>query len=195
MPVITLLTMAIITWGINGSRFLRDYRATRLPRVAVLVIFAVGPLVLLDHRCLPLGLHLAWLVLFTIGGLACFIDLEHRLLPDRLILPAIALSLPLIATTQNVLPSLFGGLAWSASFALLAIINPNGLGWGDVKFACLLGIDCAAIGFKLVPTAILVAFLMGGIYSLLLMGKGERKVQVAFGPFMFIGAILSLATP
>jgi leader peptidase (prepilin peptidase)/N-methyltransferase len=191
----TLLTMAIIIWMINGSRFLKDYRATRLPRVAVLVIFAVGPLVLLDHRPSPVGLHLAWLVLFTIGGLACFIDLEHRLLPDRLILPAIALSLLLIASTQNILPPLYGGLAWSASFALLAIINPNGLGWGDVKFAGLLGIDCAAIDIKLVPAAIFVAFLMGGGYSLVLMFKGEQKVQVAFGPFMFIGAILSLATP
>ena len=161
----------------------------------MLVIFSVWPLVLLDHRASPLGRHLAWLILFTVGGLACFIDLEHRLLPDRLILPAIALSVLLIASSQNVLPALYGGLTWSAVFALLAIINPNGLGWGDVKFAALLGIDCAAINFKLVPLAIFVAFVTGGIYSLVLLVKGERRVQVAFGPFMFIGAVLSLASP
>jgi leader peptidase (prepilin peptidase)/N-methyltransferase len=192
VPIITLLTLAVFIDLLNRSHFLREYRASRLPRVGELVLLLVCPLVLLDHQMSALGLHVAWLLLLAVGGFACFIDIEHRLLPDRLILPAIAISLSLIASTQNVLPALYGGLVWSSSFAVLALINPDGLGWGDVKFAALLGLDCGAIDFKHVPIAIFLALMTGGLYSLVLLAKGDRGVHIAFGPFMFLGAVASL---
>jgi leader peptidase (prepilin peptidase)/N-methyltransferase len=184
--------VAVLIRILNRSHFMREYRVSRLPRVRTLVIILVWPLVLLDHQSLNLGLYLAWLILLTSGGLACFIDAEHHLLPDRLVLPATALSLPLVAMNQNLASALLGGSVWFLGFAALALINPSGLGWGDVKFAALLGIDCGAIDLKLVPLAIFLAFMTGGIYSLVLIARGERRMRIAFGPFMFLGAVASL---
>jgi leader peptidase (prepilin peptidase)/N-methyltransferase len=192
VPIICLLALALTIERLNSSRFLREYRAYRLPKARALVFILVAPLVLVDHRNFVPALQISWLTLLTIGILACFIDQEHHLLPDRLILPAVAISVPLVASANRIIPALVGGGVWSLGFALLALINPKGLGWGDVKFATLLGINCGSIDLKLVPIAIFISFGLGGAYSVVLIARGNRRTQIAFGPFMMIGAVTAL---
>lgn len=192
MALVTLLMLALLMVLLNASHYLREYRATRLPGLGTLVLLLTAPLVLLDHRLSDFWLRLVWLLLLAVGGLASFIDWEHHLLPDRLILPTVILSILLIAMTHDPRPALIGALSWFAIFAVLAMINPNGLGWGDVKFAVLLGADCGAIDLKLVTLAICLAAATGGSYALYVITKGNRRSQIPFGPFMFAGALAAL---
>ncbi len=194
MAFIALPVLAILMVLLNESYYLREYRTNRLPRLGSLVLLLVLPLDIIDRQISDSWLHLAWLLLLVVGGLASFIDWEHHLLPDRLILPALALSIFLISANADPRPALIGAASWCSVFAILALLNPNGLGWGDVKFAALLGSACGAVNLKLVSIAILLALLTGGAYALFLIAQGNRRSQIPFGPFMFLGAITSLVS-
>ena len=195
MWLLTLLILGIVIELMNRSHYLRNYRVTKLPRLGTLVIFMTPALVLVEHKVSERHLRLAWLILLGLGGLAVLIDLEHHLLPSRLILPSLLLSILLVSLSGNLRPGIIGAAGWSASFAVLAILNPNGLGWGDVKFAALLGFNCGAADLKLVLVAALLALTFGGAAALFLIVRGSergRHSQIPFGPFMLAGAIVSL---
>lgn len=196
MSLFTLPLLAFFIILLNEGRYLTGYRAKRLPRFGPLVVLLLVPLVIVDHEVTDFWLHLTWLLLLSVGALASFIDWERHLLPDRLTMPALAVSISSIALTHGLhsefIGGLFGGFGWFFAFALLALINPDGLGWGDVKFAALLGFACGAIELKLVPVAILLASVTGGAYAVMKIVRGNRRTQIPFGPFMFLGAIASL---
>lgn len=194
MAFISLPVLAILMVLLNESHYLHEYRTNRLPCLGSLVLLLVLPLAVIDRQISDPWLHLTWLLLLVVGGLASFIDWEHHLLPDRLILPTLALSALLIGASTDPRPALIGAASWCSAFAILALLNPNGLGWGDVKFAALLGSVCGAVDLKLVPIAILLALLTGGAYALSLIAQGNRRAQIPFGPFMFLGAITSLVS-
>jgi|GEM_PF-434652 len=195
MWLLTLLILGIVIEVINQSHYLRNYRVTKLPRLGTLVIFMTPALALVDHKISERHLRLAWLILLALGGLAVLIDLEHHLLPSRLIFPSLLLSILLVMVGGNLRPGIIGAAGWSASFAVLAVINPNGLGWGDVKFAALLGFNCGASNLKLVLVAAFLALTFGGAAALFLIVRGSergRHSEIPFGPFMLAGAIVSL---
>lgn len=192
MPFVTLLVLAILISALNRSHYLRDYRTSVLPGFGNLVLVLTVPLVLIDHQVHEFWIHLAWLLLILVGVLSSFIDWEEHLLPDRLIGPTLFLSVLLLAMGSRFVPAVIGASLWCIGFAFLAIINPTGLGWGDVKFAALLGADCGALDLRLVPVAVFVALSSGGVVALFQIAKGNRGAQIAFGPFMFVGAVTAL---
>ena len=119
------------------------------------------------------------------------IDLDRRLIPDAIVLPALGAVLVLqIAfhpnhTLEWVLASLGGALF----FFIPMLIYPAGMGMGDVKLAALLG---AALG-RSVTAAIAFALLAGGAVALLVLareGIGARKKAIPFGPFLAAGGLL-----
>jgi leader peptidase (prepilin peptidase)/N-methyltransferase len=119
------------------------------------------------------------------------VDLEHRIVPDRIVLPATVLVL--IAQTLRT-PSFEWLLcAFGASlFLFLAVLAyPAGMGMGDVKLALLMG---AALG-KLVAVGLMlgmVAALVPGLYLLSRHGQAARKMAIPFAPFLALGSIVAL---
>lgn len=121
------------------------------------------------------------------------IDIEQRLLPNRIVLPATAVMLVLqIAlfpdrTTEWVVSTLGAGL-----FFLVAFLGKRAaLGLGDVKFALLLG---AGLG-KAVVLGIFVGLFAAGIGGLVIIareGLDARKKTIPLGPFLAFGAVISL---
>ena len=118
-------------------------------------------------------------------------DLEHRIIPNRIVLPAAALVL--VAQTL-VRPSPEWALAaiGACAFLLLAALAyPAGMGMGDVKLALLLG---AMLG-RTVPVALFVgmaAALVPGVYLLAKHGSKGRKMGVPLAPFLALGALVAL---
>jgi len=119
------------------------------------------------------------------------VDLKHRIVPDRIVLPATVVVL--VAQTVRE-PSLEWPLAaFGASlFLFLAVLAyPAGMGMGDVKLALLMG---AALG-KLVTVALMVGMfsaLVPGLYLLARHGQAARKMAIPFAPFLAFGSIVSL---
>jgi leader peptidase (prepilin peptidase)/N-methyltransferase len=119
------------------------------------------------------------------------IDLDQRILPNRIVLPAAAVVLVAqIALSPSQAPEwLVAALGAAFFLALPLLFNPNGMGLGDVKLALLLG---AWLGAHVLP-ALLVAFMTVVPVSLFLLvrhGGAARKRAIAFGPFLAFGAIL-----
>jgi prepilin signal peptidase PulO-like enzyme (type II secretory pathway) len=121
------------------------------------------------------------------------IDLEHRLIPDVIVLPTAALGLAAAALADPArwwVPAVAAGAA--AGFLLLLwLVYPSGMGLGDVKLALLLG---AVLGASVIP-ALALAFGAGAILGLALLvrlGRRARKIAVPFGPFLAAGALVAL---
>jgi leader peptidase (prepilin peptidase) / N-methyltransferase len=119
------------------------------------------------------------------------IDVEHRIIPNRIVLPATVLVL--VANTA-LHPSprwVLGALGASGFLFAAALAHPAGMGMGDVKLALLMG---AALG-KVVAVALMVGMLAAMIPGLYLMarhGSKARKMGIPFGPFLAIGSVVAL---
>ncbi|HXR10984.1 MAG TPA: prepilin peptidase [Gaiellaceae bacterium] len=118
-------------------------------------------------------------------------DLEHRIIPNRIVIPAAAVVL--VAQTALKPSPEWAIAAFGASGFLLvaALVHPAGMGMGDVKLAVLLG---AMLG-RTVPVAILLGMLTALLPAVVLFarhGAKARKMGVPLGPFLAIGATVAL---
>ena len=158
------------------------------------------PAVELAAGLLVAGSVLKWGVSFHAAIAAFFccvlvaisaVDIRHRIVPDRIVLPATVLVL-LAQTGRD--PSVKWALcAFGASlFLFLAVLAyPAGMGMGDVKLALLMG---AALG-KLVAVGLMLgmfAALIPGLYLIARHGQAARKMAIPFAPFLAIGSIVAL---
>jgi leader peptidase (prepilin peptidase) / N-methyltransferase len=120
------------------------------------------------------------------------IDAEHRIVPNRIVLPAAAAFLAARLVLEPSLEWPLGALAASGALLVVALAYPGGLGMGDVKLALLLG---AALG-----TGVAVALMLGLLAALvpavvLIIRKGQkaaRKTAIPFAPFLALGAVVAL---
>ena len=118
-------------------------------------------------------------------------DFEHRIIPNRVVLPAAAI---VLAGRTVIDPSPEWAIAAvaAAGFLLVALLAyPGGMGMGDVKLALLLG---AALG-RTVPVALLLAMLAALVPAVALLarhGSAARKMAIPFGPFLALGGIVAL---
>lgn len=129
----------------------------------------------------------AWILLIL-----AIIDHEQRLVPDRMLLIAlpIVLLLNLLVRNPTILSSLVGGVAGVTLFAIIHTFRPDGMGWGDVKLAGLIGL---MVGFPDVVFALLLGMIAGGIAALLLISQGmSRQQTMAYAPYLAIGGWIVL---
>ena len=118
-------------------------------------------------------------------------DLEHHIIPNRIVIPAAAIVL--VAQTALKPSPEWAIAAFGASGFLLlaALVYQAGMGMGDVKLALLLG---AMLG-RTVPVAILlglVAALVPAVVLLARHGSAARKMGIPLGPFLALGAVVAL---
>jgi leader peptidase (prepilin peptidase)/N-methyltransferase len=119
------------------------------------------------------------------------IDLEHRIVPNRIVVPAAAVALA-ARTALDPGAEWALGAAGAAGFLLIAVLAyPGGMGMGDVKLALLLG---AMLG-RTVPVALMVGLISALLPSLVLFarhGSAARKMALPFAPFLALGGIVAL---
>jgi leader peptidase (prepilin peptidase) / N-methyltransferase len=161
----------------------------RYPLVELLTagLFASALLVEgLQPRLLLIWFFLAVLVAVT------FIDLDHLIIPDRLVLPGAVigfLGATLLAPERwwEFLLAAFGAAAF---LFVLGIIWPGGMGFGDVKLALMMG---AVLGHA-VTVALFLGFLLGGLVGglLLVTRVKSRKDKIPFGPYLALGSAIAV---
>ena len=118
------------------------------------------------------------------------IDLERRLLPNRIVYPLAAWG---VAATALIDPGdlpehLACGTAAYALLLAVALVYPPGMGMGDVKLAGAMGL---CLGLSVIP-ALLVAFISGALAGLVIVlreGAAARKATIPFGVFLALGGI------
>ncbi|MGH3132865.1 MAG: prepilin peptidase [Gaiellaceae bacterium] len=166
----------------------------RVPFSRRLPLVTAGTAVLAGASGLVFGFTLEALI----GALFCWIlvvvtrtDLEHRLIPDRIVLPGAVLMLALRTLDEPSVAWLLGGLGGGLALGLLVLVYPRGMGMGDVKLALVMG---TGLGLGVV-VALFVGFLAGAIPALLLLvrhGRAARKRAIPLGPFLALGGVVAL---
>jgi leader peptidase (prepilin peptidase)/N-methyltransferase len=121
------------------------------------------------------------------------VDFERHILPNRIVLPAAA---AVLATQIALAPDrwvewIVAAVGASLFFFVLAMINPAGLGMGDVKLALLLG---AMLGRDVIFALLLgsIGVAVVGLFLLARHGSAARKRALPFGPFLAAGAVIAL---
>jgi leader peptidase (prepilin peptidase)/N-methyltransferase len=118
-------------------------------------------------------------------------DLERRIVPNRVVLPAAAAVLAL-QTASHPSPEWALGAVGAAGFLFLAALAyPGGMGMGDVKLALLIG---ALLGVT-TPVGIMLGLLLALVPSAVLLarhGARARRLAIPFAPFLAAGAVVAL---
>lgn len=139
-----------------------------------------------------------WLLLVPGMVAVTAVDVAVLRLPDVLTLPMAALAaggLGLAALLPGSAGSwpraLLGGAALALALLLLALINPAGLGLGDVKLALALGVTLGWYGWDVLVAGVFLGFLFAMFFALFLVvarGAG-RKTAFSMGPFLALGTL------
>ena len=121
------------------------------------------------------------------------IDLDHRIIPNKITGPAALVAVVAVAALDtDFLPeALIAAAAGGGFFFIAAVLYPRGMGMGDVKLAGMLGLYLG----RAVAPAILIALLAGVLVGAAIIarkGAAEgRKTAVPFGPFLAVGGIIA----
>jgi leader peptidase (prepilin peptidase)/N-methyltransferase len=140
----------------------------------------------------------AYLYLTAVGIALALIDLDTHRLPNRIVLPSYLVGGVLLAAASRDWATAGRAVAGLAGlFALyfvIAWVRPNGMGFGDVKLAGLLGLYLGWLGWSSLLVGAFAGFAIGALVGLVLLvaGRAGRRTEVAFGPFMLAGVLLAL---
>lgn len=138
----------------------------------------------LIHSCLLI-------ILITIA----FIDIQHKLIPDRLNIAILLLGsiniIHLLILKESILNHFLGFLVAGIGFLLLALISNGGMGGGDVKLIACIGL---VIGLEAILSVIYLSFLAGSIIGIIfiILKKKNMKSYLPFAPFIAIATIMYL---
>jgi len=136
-----------------------------------------------------------WILISCFLILIFVYDLKHFIIPDKVLFPAIIISIIYHLSTNYrlLISSYFPSAFIASSFFLLIVLISRGkwMGLGDVKLAFLIGL---LLGFPGTIVALFSAFLIGAIIGigLMLMNKKTLKSEVPFGPFLITGIYIAL---
>ncbi len=143
----------------------------------------------------------AYLVFFTSLAAVSLIDLDLNIIPNRIVYPTILLSVPLLAVAAAVDGDfndlgrglVGGGLAFLA-LALVWVVYPAGMGFGDVRLAFILGLFLGWLSLGHVLVGIFCGFLLGAVVGVVLVvfKIRSRKDAIPFGPFLAAGAAVTV---
>ncbi len=175
-------------------------RAPPRVRDAAAHVAAAGLFALLWTQCESKGA----IQLILVSGyslvllLVTITDLEHKLIPNRVIVPAIlmaALATPL-RFGDGWPVALLGGATGFLFFFVAAwlgerMLGRGALGWGDVKLAAFVGLIG---GFPQIVVALVVAIIAGGVISsaLLITRRVTMRTAIPYGPFIVIGGFYAM---
>ena len=169
----------------------------RLPRALLVpatgAVFAALALKLGTSAVLP-----AWLALAAASAVLVPVDLRHRLLPDRVVLPATAgttVLLALAAAGTGEWTALLravegGGLAFGIGLVMV-LLTPAGLGFGDVKLAAMLGLLLGWLGWPVLVLGFFLGFFLQAVLGVVLLAlrRAGRRSDLPFGPALIAGCL------
>ena len=163
----------------------------RYPLVELLTCALAVAVVAVKHAPLEIALGLTLVAVLVPVAL---IDFEHRVIPNKIMLPAalLAIALGLVLKPSGVPEQLLAAAAAGGFLLIFVLAYPRGMGMGDVKLAAVLGLY---LGW-FVAVAVMAGVLIGTIVGVAVIARvgveRGRKTAVPFGPFLAAGAVIAL---
>jgi leader peptidase (prepilin peptidase)/N-methyltransferase len=121
------------------------------------------------------------------------IDLEHRIIPNRLTAAGAVLALALGTSLDPAgePERLIAGAAAGGFLLIAALAYPGGMGMGDVKLAGVLGLFLGRAVAPAIVIALIAGVLVGAVIVARKGAREGRKTAVPFGPFLALGGIVA----
>jgi leader peptidase (prepilin peptidase)/N-methyltransferase len=192
-PIAPYDNVPVLSWLLLRGRCRRCGAgiSARYPLVELATGCLYALVVVVKHD--PVGIALG-LALVTALVPITLIDLDLRLIPNRITLPAaVAAVVAGVVLDLGYLPEqLIAGAAAGGFFLLAAMTYPRGMGMGDVKLAGTIGLF---LGRAVAPAlfAALIGGVLVGVAIIAVKGAREgRRTAVPFGPFLALGAVVGL---
>jgi leader peptidase (prepilin peptidase)/N-methyltransferase len=167
------------------------HRVPRSPRFPLLVL----GLALLGGAC---GLVYGFTLEALAATIFCWVlvlitrtDIEHRLIPDAIVLPSALVVLALRTIDEPSVEWILSAVGAGVVLFLVVLVYPRGLGMGDVKLSAFLG---AGLGVSVI-VAMFVGFFVAFVPALALFvrqGREARKAAIPLGPFLALGGVIAL---
>jgi leader peptidase (prepilin peptidase)/N-methyltransferase len=181
-----------------------DCKAPISPRYPVVealtgVLFAVVTLRILDLDLAPA--LAAYLYFVAIGIALTMIDIDHKRLPNAIVLPSyvVVAALLTIASIASgdwwaLARAVIGAAILLAFYVALTLAYPAGMGMGDVKLSGVLGAVLGYLSWTTLAVGAFGGFLLGSLGGILVLatGRGNRKTAIPFGPYMIAAAVLAI---
>jgi len=142
----------------------------------------------------PTTAALPGLVLVLLLVPMALIDLEHRVIPNRLTGLGAVLALALLAVTDRdaLVEHLVAGAAAGGFLLAAALAYPGGMGMGDVKLAAVLGLFLGRDAGPALLVALVAGVLVGAIVIARKGAREGRRTAIPFGPFLALGGVAGL---
>ncbi len=192
-PIKAYDNVPVLSWLIlrGRCRSCHSSISARYPLVEAVTAGLLVAVVLTQGDGADLWLGLAFVILLVPVTL---IDLDHRIIPNTLMLIGTVVSVVILLLTDPgaLTEHLIAGTAAGGFLLIAALAYPGGMGMGDVKLAFVMGLF---LGRNVAP-ALLAGFLLGSIVGGLIMARkgvaAGRKTKVPFGPFLAVGGLIGL---
>lgn len=166
----------------------------RVPRSPRLGLVALGT-ALLGGVC---GLVFGFTLEALVAAIFCWVlvvvartDLEHKLIPDLIVLPGAIVVLVLRTVDDPSLEWILSALGAGIVLFLIVLVYPSGMGMGDVKLAVFLG---AGLGISVI-VAMFVGFFVAFVPAAIVFarhGREARRYAIPLGPFLALGGVVAL---
>ncbi|MGA1867039.1 MAG: prepilin peptidase [bacterium] len=193
IPVVSYLIL------LGSCRYCAKKISLRYPFVEILtaaLFILMGYKFGLSFPLVPYCLFVASLIVVS------FIDYDYKIIPNVITLPGMIVGLLLSIVPQmpvTFISSLIGLTSSWVLFKIIAIaslkiLKKEGMGGGDVKLIAMIG---AFVGWEKALLTIFCASLLGSVWGtglilVFLALKKKRSEIIPFGPFLCIGALISL---
>jgi leader peptidase (prepilin peptidase)/N-methyltransferase len=165
--------------------------SARYPLVEAITGVLAVAVVLVKHSAPDIVLGL---VLVGILVPIALIDLDRRIIPNKITLPAavLAIGIGLVLAPSHVPEQLIAGVAAGGFLLIFALAYPAGMGMGDVKLAAVLGLFLGSA----VGPGLLIALVTGVVAGAVVMARvgvaAGRRTKVPFGPFLALGGVVGI---
>ncbi|MHB8658506.1 MAG: prepilin peptidase [Solirubrobacteraceae bacterium] len=192
-PIKPYDNIPVLSWLLLRGRCRKCHSgiSARYPAVeASTALLALGVVLV---KTTPHDIALGLLLIATLVPVA-LIDLGHRIIPNRITLPAAvaALALGLVSKPAGVPEQLIAGAAAAGFLLVFALAYPRGMGMGDIKLVGVMGLCLGrSVGVALI-VGVLVATVVGGAIMARVGVQKGRRTAIPFGPFLALGGVVGL---
>jgi leader peptidase (prepilin peptidase)/N-methyltransferase len=129
------------------------------------------------------------------------IDLDHFIVPNRIIYPTLFATVPLLAgaalgdrSWRALEHASLGGLIGFGALFVIHFVSPRGMGFGDVRLAGIIGIYLGWLGYSHIALGLFLAFGLASVVGigLIVTRLRTRRDALPFAPFMAAGATIAV---
>ncbi|CAH2214673.1 prepilin peptidase [Tepidibacter aestuarii] len=188
---IDLIPVLSFIWTRGKCRYCSEKISNRYPLVEILN--ALIYLILYLKFSITI-LFIKYALLSSILIVISFIDYDHQIIPDEIVIFGIILTFILHTLYNfkwNILNGTIGLLIGGGLFLIIALVTNGAMGGGDIKLMGMLGFS---LGYKYILLITLLSFIIGAAASLILifLKIKSRKDFIPFGPFIAMAALVTI---